>query len=95
MSRNTKLPQVKAEIRPGDIYRDRRGECITIKAVSDLRVSFVRNGYVGECICSPDRLHREFTRVIPETFNEWRELNSPLEKIQKLKALINARRGKA
>ena len=95
MSRNAKLPLVKAEIRLGDIYRDRRGESITIKTVSDLRVSFVRKGYVGECVCSPDRLLREFTRVIPETFNEWRELNSPLEKIQKLKVLINAHKWKA
>lgn len=88
--------QAYLEIRPGDIYQDIRGEKITIKAVSDVRITFTREGYENECICSPERLRREFTLMPtnPEKLTEWRACNSPLEKVQKLKNLINAGRVK-
>lgn len=88
--------QAHPEIRPGDIYQDIRGAKITIKAVSDVWITFTRGGYENECICSPERLQREFAFVPTnmEKLTEWRLCHSPLEKIQKLKNLINAGRMK-
>lgn len=63
-----------------------------IKTVSATRVVFVRPGYPDECFCSPSRLARDFTPIKKQTFQEWAQANSPLEKTQKLRAMINASR---
>ncbi|ECA2558142.1 DUF4222 domain-containing protein [Salmonella enterica subsp. enterica serovar Poona] len=80
----------RPEIRPGDIYRDKSGRRVMIKTVSATRIVFVRPGYPDECFCSPSRLVRDFTPIKKQTFQEWAQANSPLEKTQKLRALINA-----
>ncbi|ECZ8441949.1 DUF4222 domain-containing protein [Salmonella enterica] len=82
----------RPEIRPGDIYRDKSGRRVMIKTVSATRIVFVRPGYPDECFCSPSRLVRDFTPIKKQTFQEWAQANSPLEKTQKLRALINASR---
>lgn len=82
----------RPEIRPGDIYQDRHGKRVMIKTVSATRIVFVRPGYPDECFCSPSRLVRDFTPIKKQTFQEWAQANSPLEKTQKLRALINASR---
>ncbi|HAF4899237.1 TPA: DUF4222 domain-containing protein [Salmonella enterica] len=82
----------RPEIRPGDIYRDRHGKRVMIKTVSATRIVFVRPGYPDECFCSPSRLVRDFTPIKKQTFQEWAQANSPLEKTQKLRAMINASR---
>lgn len=51
------------EIRPGDKWRDNHGSEITISEVSVSRVIYFRDGYAEPCICSPDRLRREFIFV--------------------------------
>ncbi|EDS7006050.1 DUF4222 domain-containing protein [Salmonella enterica subsp. diarizonae] len=79
-------------IRPGDIYQDRHGKRVMIKTVSATRIVFVRPGYPDECFCSPSRLVRDFTPIKKQTFQEWAQANSPLEKTQKLRAMINASR---
>lgn len=63
-----------------------------IKTVSATRIVFVRPGYPDECFCSPSRLVRDFTPIKKQTFQEWAQANSPLEKTQKLRAMINASR---
>lgn len=80
----------RPEIRPGDIYRDKSGRRVMIKTVSATRIVFIRPGYPDECFCSPSRLVRDFTPIKKQTFQEWAQANSPLEKTQKLRALINA-----
>ncbi|ENS4525542.1 DUF4222 domain-containing protein [Salmonella enterica] len=80
----------RPEIRPGDIYRDKSGRRVMIKTVSATRIVFVRPGYPDECFCSPSRLVRDFTPIKKQTFQEWAQANSPLEKTQKLRAMINA-----
>ncbi|EAT6911239.1 DUF4222 domain-containing protein [Salmonella enterica] len=80
------------EIRPGDIYQDRHGKRVMIKTVSATRIVFFRPGYPDECFCSPSRLARDFTPIKKQTFQEWAQANSPLEKTQKLRAMINASR---
>ncbi|EIZ7189517.1 DUF4222 domain-containing protein [Salmonella enterica] len=80
------------EIRPGDIFRDKSGRRVMIKTVSATRIVFVRPGYPDECFCSPSRLVRDFTPIKKQTFQEWAQANSPLEKTQKLRAMINASR---
>ncbi|EHA2159780.1 DUF4222 domain-containing protein [Salmonella enterica] len=80
----------RPEIRPGDIYRDKSGRRVMIKTVSATRIVFVRPGYPDECFCSPSRLVRDFIPIKKQTFQEWAQANSPLEKTKKLRALINA-----
>lgn len=87
--------QTQPEIRPGDKWKDKFGVIIVIQQCAHNRVTYIREGYEHACICSPDRLRREFTRVAQETFTGWSNLNNPLDKTQKLRALINAHRGKA
>ncbi|EBT5400513.1 DUF4222 domain-containing protein [Salmonella enterica] len=82
----------RPEIRPGDIYRDKSGRQVMIKNVPATRIVFVRPGYPDECFCSPSRLVRDFTPIKKQTFQEWAQANSPLEKTQKLRAMINASR---
>ncbi|EBL1739763.1 DUF4222 domain-containing protein [Salmonella enterica] len=82
----------RPEIRPGDIYQDRHGKRVMIKTVSATRIVFFRPGYPDECFCSPSRLARDFTPIKKQTFQEWAQANSPLEKTQKLRAMINASR---
>ncbi|EKK6202706.1 DUF4222 domain-containing protein [Salmonella enterica] len=82
----------RPEIRPGDIYRDKSGRRVMIKTVSATRIVFVRPGYSDECFCSPSRLVRDFTPIKKQTFQEWAQANNPLEKTQKLRAMINASR---
>ncbi|EOZ4486167.1 DUF4222 domain-containing protein [Salmonella enterica subsp. diarizonae] len=79
-------------IRPGDIFRDKSGRRVMIKTVSATRIVFVRPGYPDECFCSPSRLVRDFTPIKKQTFQEWAQANNPLEKTQKLRAMINASR---
>lgn len=82
----------RPEIHPGDIFRDKSGRRVMIKTVSATRIVFVRPGYPDECFCSPSRLVRDFTPIKKQTFQEWAQANSPLEKTQRLRAMINASR---
>lgn len=51
------------EIRPGDIFRDNHGSVITVTESAHNRVIYFREGYDSPCVCSPDRLMREFSLV--------------------------------
>ena len=42
--------QTRPEILPGDIFKDYRGERVTVKMVTDNRISYIRDGYSGECV---------------------------------------------
>ena len=42
--------QARPEIFPGDIFRDNRGERVTVKMVADNRITYIREGYSGECV---------------------------------------------
>ncbi|EBV5083847.1 DUF4222 domain-containing protein [Salmonella enterica subsp. enterica serovar Minnesota] len=84
--------RTRPEIRPGDIYQDRHGRRVIIKTVSATRIVYTRPGYPDECFCSPYRLAMDFTPVRKQTFQEWAARNSPLEKTQKLREMINASR---
>jgi len=85
---------IQPEIRPGDIWQDRAGSKITITNYAYNRVTFVREGYESPCICSPDRLRREFVRVENKNIPEWCRENNPAEKTKKLRELIQAGRVK-
>lgn len=80
------------EILPGDIFRDSRGELITIKSVTPVRISYQRKGYPDECACTPERLFREFTPVKRQTLSEWCKATDVSGKIQNLRAIIAAKR---
>ena len=46
-------------------WKDGWGVKITVIKVKANRVSYIRDGYDHECVCSPARLEREFT-YLPE-----------------------------
>lgn len=79
-------------IRPGDKWRSKSGELISVTGFAFNRVTYVRDGYEHPCVFPVDRFLREYTRVETQTFTEWRAAANPLEKTQKLRALINAHR---
>ncbi|MFA9593069.1 DUF4222 domain-containing protein [Citrobacter telavivensis] len=55
--------KTQPEIRPGDIWKDSHGSVITVSECAHNRVIYYRDGYDSPCICSPDRLRREFVLV--------------------------------
>ncbi len=81
-----------AEIHPGDIYRDGYGDTVTVRTVTQGRVTYNRNGYSFDCVSSRMRFEKEFTLVKKQTFQEWASHNSPREKIQALRERINGSR---
>lgn len=84
--------QTRPEILPGDIFQDNRGERVTVKMVTDNRITYIREGYSGECVFPAERFEREFSLVKRQTFSEWCKSNNTAEKIQNLRALIAAKR---
>ncbi|MGK7244822.1 DUF4222 domain-containing protein [Buttiauxella agrestis] len=82
------------EIRPGDIYKDRYGEQVTVKNVSHNRIFFIREGYSSECVFPAARFESEFTFLKKQKIYEWHSENNPLEKTKKLRELIQAGRNK-
>ncbi|HGU9804438.1 TPA: DUF4222 domain-containing protein [Citrobacter freundii] len=84
--------QARPEILPGDIFRDNRGERVTVKMVADNRITYIREGYSGECVFPVERFRREFRPVKRQTFSEWCESNNTAGKIHNLRALIAAKR---
>lgn len=84
--------QTRPEILPGDIFKDYRGERVTVKMVTDNRITYIREAYSGECVFPVERFEREFSLVKRQTFSEWCKSNSTVEKIQNLRALIAAKR---
>lgn len=77
------------EIRKGDTWKDKRGGTVTVKNAGFNRVTFIREGYSGDCILPVLRFESEFTLVKRQTFSEWCKANNTAEKIQNLCALIN------
>lgn len=84
--------QTRPEILPDDIFQDNRGERVTVKMVTDNRITYIREGYSGECVFPVERFEREFSPVKRQTFSEWCKSNNTAEKIQNLRALIAAKR---
>ncbi|EEU9196381.1 DUF4222 domain-containing protein [Escherichia coli] len=70
-----KINQVKPEgkthplIEINTRWKDNWGIKITICKVEENRVMYIRDGYEHECVCSPDRLRREFS-FLPEESKE-------------------------
>jgi len=48
------------EIRPGDKWKDSRGNLVIIESCRSDGVTFCREGYSSPCFCTPERLVREF-----------------------------------
>lgn len=84
--------QTRPEILPGDIFQDNRGERVTVKMVTDNRITYIREGYSGECVFPVERFEREFNLVKRQTLSEWCKSNNTAEKNQNLRTLIAAKR---
>jgi hypothetical protein len=80
------------EIRKGDKWKDGRGNIVIIESNRFNRVTFIRDGYSATCVLPTTRFKNEFTLVKHQTFSEWCEAHNTAEKIQNLRALINASR---
>lgn len=72
--------QTRPEILPGDIFKDNRGERVTVKMVTDNRITYIRHGYSGECVFPVERFEREFRPV-----NARRSANGASRTIQQKK----------
>lgn len=83
---------VQPEIRPGDKWRNKSGELVSVTGFEFNRVTYMRDGYEHPCVFPVDRFRREYTQIAPQTFTEWRATTDPLEKTRKLRAMINTRR---
>ncbi|MDD9246571.1 DUF4222 domain-containing protein [Enterobacter soli] len=88
----TAAGQTQPEILPGDIYKDNRGERVTVQKVTGNRITFIRDGYTGECISSVLRFEKEFQPVVKQTFSEWCRATDTAGKIQNLREIIAAKR---
>ncbi|EKH5561137.1 DUF4222 domain-containing protein [Salmonella enterica] len=88
----TASSSVRAEIHPGDIYRDGHGDIVTVRTATPERVTYTRNGYSFDCVSSRMRFEKEFTPVKKQTFQEWASHDNPWEKIKALWERINGSR---
>lgn len=88
----TAAGQFQPAILPGDIFRDNRGEHVTVIKVTDNRITFIRDGYTGECVSSVLRFEKEFKPVVKQTFSEWCKATDVSGKIQNLRAIIASKR---
>lgn len=86
--------KTQPEIRPGDVWKDRGGSKIKITDFAHNRVMYHREGYENPCICSPDRLRREFVKVKNENIPAWCREKNLEEKTKKLRELIQAGKSK-
>ena len=77
-----------AQPKKGDKYKDSHGSLMEITYVFGERVTYKRQGYANECVCSLGRLQREFTLVEKLTLTEWNKKNKTTEKIDAMYLLI-------
>lgn len=82
----------RPQILPGDVFKDNRGARVTVKMVANNRITYIRDGYSGECVYPIERFEKEFNPVKRQTFSEWCKSNNTAEKIQNLRTLIAAKR---
>ncbi|HCP7795560.1 TPA: DUF4222 domain-containing protein [Escherichia coli] len=78
----------------GDIYRDQYGGTVTIKSVEERRVTYRREGYEYDCVMPVYQFVRDFSLVQAVPRNVPTSNVKALAKIQKMKKMINAFRGK-
>lgn len=57
-------------------WKDSWGVKITVIKVKANRVSYIRDGYEHECVCSPARLKREFTFLPEESMKHQAEIKA-------------------
>ncbi|ORJ24857.1 DUF4222 domain-containing protein [Rouxiella badensis] len=91
---NTRLisgGSARPEIRPGDIWQTSAGVKIIISSVTPGRVTYTREGYEHPCISPVENFYRAYFPVKPGAMTAWCQENNPLEKVKKLKALIQAK----
>ncbi|NTZ36203.1 DUF4222 domain-containing protein [Enterobacter sp. JMULE2] len=48
-------------------WKNNYGEKITVKSATESRITYVRDGYENECVCSGYRFSNEFTYLPEET----------------------------
>lgn len=82
------------EIRPGDKWRGKYGELVTVTDRQFNRVIFLRDGYEYPCATPESRFLREYIRIETQSITHWRAVSNPLEKAQQLRELLNIRREK-
>ncbi|MEQ0826318.1 DUF4222 domain-containing protein [Enterobacter dykesii] len=84
------------EIRPGDKWKDSRGNLVIIESYRSDGVIFCREGYASPCICSPERLTREFTFVSSAPNTDGKDIDrimrvQGIERIRVMREIIRER----
>ncbi|CAD5694639.1 TPA: DUF4222 domain-containing protein [Escherichia coli] len=84
----------RPEFKRGDIYRDQYGGTVMIKGVAGRCVTYRRKGYEYDCVMPVYQFSRDFSLVQAVPRNVPTSNVKALAKIQKMKKMINAFRGK-
>lgn len=77
-------------------WKDSRGEKITVTAVTDSRITYVRDGYSHECVFSEYRFRKEFIFLPEETEKNLATIKeNGRQKIADLRSSLNHKFGTA
>lgn len=84
------------EIRPGDKWKDSRGNIVIIESYRFDRVTYCRGGYSSLCFCTPERLVREFEFVSSAPCTGEKDIDrimrvQGIERIQVMREIIRER----
>lgn len=90
-TRRTPGGSVRPELCPSDIWQTSAGVKITIPSVTPGRVTYTREGYEHPCISPVGSFYRAYLPVNTGAITAWCQENNPLEKVKKLRALIQAK----
>ncbi|HAX5210385.1 TPA: DUF4222 domain-containing protein [Escherichia coli] len=84
----------RPEIRPGDIFKDKYGGVVEIKAMAERRVTYRREGYDYDCVMPVYQFRRDFSLVRAALRSQPTSNAKARANIQKMKNMINGFRGK-
>ncbi|AKM86245.1 DUF4222 domain-containing protein [Enterobacter hormaechei] len=84
------------EIRPGDKWKDSRGNQVIIESYRFDRVTYCREGYSSPCFCTTERLVREFEFVSSAPGTGGRDIDrimlvQGIERIRVMREIIRER----
>ncbi|MCX8967141.1 DUF4222 domain-containing protein [Erwinia psidii] len=57
------MAEIAAIPLPGQRYQDKRGDHVTVQYVEYGLVTFLRDGYYGQCVAPLERFMKAFTRL--------------------------------
>lgn len=94
MAKKTTANVNQPAIRPGDIWKDKHGNKITVRSVVSKSIHYDREGYGSVCACSPQKFIHDFVKVTEskESLSGWLKENDLLTRIDKFRKVIAGKR---